>query len=94
MGKLEGKKVAFLATHGVEQVELTEPRKAIENEGAETELISLEGGQIQAFEHLDHGDTFDVDRTVNDRRDTRICGRCRGPSLRGRARRPRSPCSR
>ena len=66
MGKLDGKKVAFLATHGVEQVELTEPRKAVENEGAETELISLEGGQIQAFEHLDHGDTFDVDRTVKE----------------------------
>jgi protease I len=64
MGKLDGKKVAFLATHGVEQVELTEPRKAVEDEGAETELISLEGGQIQAFEHLDHGDKFDVDRTV------------------------------
>jgi len=66
MGKLDGKKVAFLATHGVEQVELTEPRKAVENEGAETELISLESGQIQAFEHLDQGDKFDVDRTVKE----------------------------
>ena len=66
MGKLDGKKVAFLATHGVEQVELTEPRKAVENEGAETELISLESGQIQAFEHLNHGDKFDVDRTVKE----------------------------
>ena len=66
MGKLDGKKVAFLATHGVEQVELTEPRKAVENEGAETELISLESGQIRAFEHLNHGDKFDVDRTVKE----------------------------
>jgi len=66
MGKLDGKKVAFLATHGVEQVELTEPRKVVENEGAETELISLESGQIQAFEHLNHGDKFDVDRTVKE----------------------------
>jgi protease I len=64
MGKRDGKKVAFLATHGVEQVELTEPRKAVENEGAETELVSLEEGQIQGFEHLDHGDKFEVDRTV------------------------------
>ena len=66
MGKLDGKKVAFLATDGVEQVELTEPRKAVEDEGAETELVSLEDGQIQGFEHLDHGDKFDVDRTVKD----------------------------
>src|SRR2546423_304586 len=66
MGKLDGKKVAFLATHGVEQVELIEPRKAVESQGAETELISLEDGQIQGFEHLDHGDKFDVDRTVKD----------------------------
>ena len=66
MGKLDGKKIAFLATHGVEQVELTEPRKAVEAEGAETELISLEDGEIQGVEHLDHGETFKVDRTVND----------------------------
>ena len=66
MGKLDGKRIAFLATHGVEQVELTEPRKAVEDEGAETELISLEDGQIQGFEHLDHGDKFDVDKTVKD----------------------------
>jgi protease I len=64
--KLEGKKVAILATDGVEQVELTEPRKALEEAGATTELVSLEGGRIQAFEHLDHGDTFEVDRTVSE----------------------------
>ena len=66
MGKLDGKRIAFLATDGVEQVELTEPRKAVEQEGAETELISLEQGQIQGFEHLDKGDTFDVDKAVKD----------------------------
>jgi protease I len=66
MGKLDGKKIAFLATDGVEQVELTEPRKAVEDEGAETELISLEDGEIQGVEHLDHGDTFEVDRAVKD----------------------------
>jgi protease I len=64
MGKLDGKRIAFLATNGVEQVELTEPRKAVEAEGAETELISLEEGQIQGFEHLDQADKFDVDRAV------------------------------
>src|SRR5437763_5547422 len=66
MGKLDGKRIAFLATDGVEQVELTEPRKAVEQEGAETELISLEEGQIQGFEHLDKSDRFDVDRAVKD----------------------------
>jgi protease I len=66
MGKLDGKKIAFLATDGVEQVELTEPRKAVEDEGAETELIALEEGAIQGFEKLDKGDEFEVDRTVKD----------------------------
>jgi protease I len=66
MGKLDGKKIAFLATDGVEQVELTAPRKAVEEEGAETKLVSLEDGQIQGFEHLDKADKFDVDVTVKD----------------------------
>ncbi len=62
--RLEGKRVAFLATDGVEQVELTEPWKAIESEGGKPELISLEEGEILAFNHLDHGDKFQVDKTV------------------------------
>ena len=62
--QLNGKKIAILATDGVEQVELVEPRKALEEAGAQTELISLEEGRIQGFEHLDHADTFDVDKTV------------------------------
>jgi protease I len=66
MGKLDGKKIAFLAADGVEQVELTEPRKAVEAEGADTELVSLEEGEIQGFEKLDHGERFSVDRTVKD----------------------------
>jgi protease I len=66
MGKLDGKRIAFLAADGFEQVELREPWKAIEDEGGKPELISLEEGQIQGFEHLDHGDKFDVDRTVKD----------------------------
>jgi protease I len=64
MGQLDKKKVAFLATHGVEQVELTEPWKKVEDEGGTPELISLESGEIQGFNHLDKGDTFSVDRTV------------------------------
>jgi protease I len=64
--KLEGKRVAFLAAEGVEQIELTEPWKAVEDEGGQPELISLEPGEVQAFEHLDKGDTFDVDKTAAD----------------------------
>jgi protease I len=66
MAKLQNKKVAFLATDGVEQVELTEPWKAVESEGGSPELISLESGQIQGFDHLDKDQTFEVDRAVAD----------------------------
>src|SRR5215218_3398511 len=64
--RLEGKRVAFLATHGVEQVELTEPWTAVESEGGTPELISLEEGEIQGFEHLDKADTFQVDKAIAD----------------------------
>ncbi len=65
-GKLDGKTIAFLATEGVEQVELTEPWKAVEDAGGRPELISLEEGELQAFNHLDKGDTFRADRAVAD----------------------------
>jgi len=65
--KLNDKRIAFLmANEGVEQVELTEPWKAVEQAGAQPELISIEPGQVQAFNHLDKGDKFDVDRTVEE----------------------------
>jgi protease I len=65
--KLQGKRIAFVvAPEGAEQVELTEPWKAIENEGGKPELLSTEQGEVQAFNHLDKGDTFKVDRTVAD----------------------------
>src|SRR3954454_24145603 len=64
MGALDGKRVAFLATDGVEQIELTEPWKAVEEAGAKPELVSLETGEIQGFNHLDKADTFGVDRVV------------------------------
>jgi protease I len=67
-GELQGKKVAFLATDGVEQVEYTEPRKAIEHAGAEVQLVSLRPGEIQGFNHLDKADTFPVDLAVKDAR--------------------------
>jgi protease I len=67
MADLQNKKIAFLvANEGVEQVELIEPWKAVEQAGAQPELISLEEGQVQAFNHLDKADTFEVDRTVAD----------------------------
>jgi protease I len=62
--ELQGKKIALLAADGVEQVELTEPWKAVAEAGGEPELLSIESGEIQAFNHLDHGDTFSVDRQV------------------------------
>ena len=66
-GKLEGKRIAFLvAPEGTEQVELTEPWKAVESEGGQPELISTDAGEVQAFNHLDNADTFKVDRTVAD----------------------------
>jgi deglycase len=64
--KLQGKRVAFLATDMVEQVELTEPWKAVQDEGATPELVSLEDGEIQGFHHYDKADTFKVDRTVEE----------------------------
>ncbi len=65
-GKLEGKTIAFLAAEGVEQVELTDPWKAVEQAGGAPELVSLEAGQVQAFNHLDKADTFAVDHTAAD----------------------------
>lgn len=64
-GELKGRKVAILATHGVEQIEMTEPWKALESAGAEVHLVSLEAGSIQGFNHLDKGDTFEVRLTVD-----------------------------
>lgn len=63
--ELKGKRVAFLmANEGVEQVELTEPLEAVRKAGAEADLIATEAGRIQAFNHLDKADTFEVDRTT------------------------------
>jgi protease I len=66
VNELQGKKVAFIATEGVEQVELTEPWKAVEQAGAQPELISIEDGAVQAWNHFDKGDTFKVDRTIEE----------------------------
>jgi len=64
---LDGKKVAFLvAQEGAEQVELTEPWKAVKEAGGTPELVSTEVGKVQAFNHLDRADTFDADKAAGD----------------------------
>jgi protease I len=64
---LKGKRIAFLtANEGVEQVELMRPLEAVEKAGAEADLIAPERGQIQGYNHLDRGDSFEVDRTVDE----------------------------
>jgi protease I len=66
-GELQGRKIAFLvAQEGVEEVELTEPRAAVERAGAKTELIAPASGEVQAFQHLDKSATFPVDRELDE----------------------------
>jgi protease I len=67
-GKLEGKKVAILVADGFEQVEMTGPREALDDAGAETKIVSLKSGQIQGMDHMEKGDKFDVDLTLDDAR--------------------------
>ncbi len=62
---LAGKKVAILATEGFEQVELTEPKKALEAAGAATHVISLKDGEIKAWKFTEWGDSVKVDKTVD-----------------------------
>jgi protease I len=64
--QLNGRRVAILATDGVEEVEYTEPRSAVEQAGAQVELISIKPGEIQAVQHLDKTNTYPVDRTVDE----------------------------
>ncbi|HEY7052111.1 MAG TPA: type 1 glutamine amidotransferase domain-containing protein [Mycobacterium sp.] len=64
---LDGKTIAFLvAPEGVEQVELTEPWKAVEEAGGTPQLVSTEVGKVQAFNHLDKADTFDAEKAADD----------------------------
>lgn len=62
---LTGKTIAFLvANEGVEQLELTEPWQAVKQAGGTPKLVAPESGTVQAFNHLDKGDTFNVDTTT------------------------------
>lgn len=62
---LKGKRIAFLATDGFEQVELTRPWHAIKNAGAEVTLVSPKEGSIQGLNHTEKADTFKVDQSVH-----------------------------
>src|SRR5881398_1315559 len=66
--KLDGKKVAILVTDGFEQVEMTKPREALDEAGAETKIVSLKSGKIQGMNHADKGDKFEVDLTLDEAR--------------------------
>jgi protease I len=62
---LHGKKIAILATDGFEQVELTEPKKALEEAGAKTEVISPKSGEIRGWKFKEWGDAVKVDKTLD-----------------------------
>lgn len=64
-GELQGKKVAILVADGFEQVEMTEPRKALDQAGAQTVLISPSQGQVKGWNHTDWGDQFAVDMPLD-----------------------------
>jgi protease I len=63
--KLKGKKVAILATDGFEQAELMEPKKAMEQSGATTHVVSIKSGEIKGWKTKDWGDSIKVDKTVD-----------------------------
>jgi deglycase len=65
---LQGKKIAILATDGFEQVELTEPKKALEEAGATTEIVSPKGGAIKGWKFTEWGDSVKVDKTLDQAR--------------------------
>jgi len=65
--QLKGQRIAFMVSNeGAEQVELTKPWDAVKQAGGQPELISPKAGKAQAFNHLDKGDTFPVDRTTDE----------------------------
>jgi protease I len=65
--ELEGKRIAFLvAQEGIEEIELTEPWKAVQEAGGKPELIAPEAGEVQTFNHLDKSSTYPVDRSLAD----------------------------
>ena len=72
--QLRGKKIAVLATDGVEQIELTEPVKALEEAGAEVDVVAPKAGEIQGFNHYDKGDRIPVDVALSQADESRYEG--------------------
>ena len=68
MAELDGKKVAILVANGFEEVELTEPRRALEQAGARVEIVSPEDGSVRAWAETDWGQEVKVDRSLSDAR--------------------------
>ena len=66
--KLHGKRIAFIATDMVEEVELTEPWQAVKDAGGEPELLSIKSGEIQAFNHYDKSNKYKVDKEISSAR--------------------------
>ena len=65
---LNGTRVAILIADGFEQVEMTEPRKALDQSGAQTQIVSLKTGKVRAWNHTDWGDEFPVDLPIDQAR--------------------------
>jgi protease I len=68
MESLQGRKVAILVTDGFEQVELTEPRKALQEAGAQADIVSPTEGQVKGWNHTEWGDKFPVDASLQNAR--------------------------
>jgi deglycase len=66
--QLQGKKIAFIATNMVEEVELTTPWQAVKDAGGAPELLSIKSGKIQAFNHYDKSKTYKVDKEISSAR--------------------------
>ncbi len=64
--ELKGKRIAFLFTEGAEQVEVKKPLEAVKDAGAEVDIVSLEKGEIEMWEHFDKGEKINADKAVSD----------------------------
>jgi len=65
-GKLQGKRIAILAANGFEQSELADPKKALEAEGAKTDIVSPEPSKVKGWKHTNWGDEFTVDVSLEE----------------------------
>jgi protease I len=63
---LSGKRVAIVVANGFEQIEMTDPRGALDGAGAETDLVSIEDGEVKGWEHKEWGDTFEVEVPIDE----------------------------